>query len=479
MLYINNGTIKIGIVLEEGGRLAHFSNLIDNVNVFPYVEGTLVEIGTIMSVYGDPLGATDGKGWNLNQQLSQFGELPSIVTGPIITENEIYVKALPVIFEYYDGNMDVNLELEQWLTLNGNVVTMRHKLTYTGPDRSQNYATMGEVAEPPWYGSPGVWAQEAPFVAMSPSLNHYALYSGGAPWTGQAVEQGVLDTFTGTTPTTPPWYNPTEKWMAGLNSSGWGLGIYAPDCAGFLAGDRAPYSVAIEPSQPFGFTAGWPTPVVMEYTVHFTIGTVEEIRSRFYTVSAYSFSVQPSATDGLISYQTECASDYTLAYSTDNGTNFTTVGTESPGSHTLDLSALPSGTYQVKLRITPLSGDTTPVVSEAVEAVIGIGVIAGTGNLSGVAISATTEAATGIGVALGLGSLTEISTIATTAPIEGVGQTLIEGVGAASGVTVATSTENIVGTGITAGTINQIRGPDNQILDLRDVNNQPITMQYL
>jgi len=85
-------------------------------------------------------------------------------------------------------------------------------------------------------------------------------------------------------------------------------------------------------------------------------------------VTFTGFTSTPFAVNGIVEYTTvdTLDRDYTLAYSTDNGANYTTVGTESPGSHTLDLSALSSGTYQVKLRITPLSGDTTPVVSEAV-----------------------------------------------------------------------------------------------------------------
>jgi len=118
-------------------------------------------------------------------------------------------------------------------------------------------------------------------------------------------------------------------------------------------------------------------------------------------------------------------------------------------------------------------------VSASAATIIGTGAILGAGNLSGTATNATTEAATGSGVAIGLGQLTEISTTATTASIEGIGQAIIEGAGTASGVTAETSVESVTGTGVTASSINQIRAPNNQIIDLRDVNNQPITMQYL
>jgi hypothetical protein len=83
-------------------------------------------------------------------------------------------------------------------------------------------------------------------------------------------------------------------------------------------------------------------------------------------------SVQSATTDGgVIAYGTADADGdhYRLDLSTDNGATWTTaIADETPGpGKTVTVTALAAGTYTVKLRLTALAGDTTPVLSNAVQ----------------------------------------------------------------------------------------------------------------
>jgi len=82
-------------------------------------------------------------------------------------------------------------------------------------------------------------------------------------------------------------------------------------------------------------------------------------------------AVQSTTTDGaVLTYGTSDneSNHYRLDLSTNNGTSWTTiVADETPGTgKTYTVTGLVAGSYQVKLRITALTGDITPVVSNAV-----------------------------------------------------------------------------------------------------------------
>lgn len=93
---------------------------------------------------------------------------------------------------------------------------------------------------------------------------------------------------------------------------------------------------------------------------------------------ALQFAIQPTIQStafdgGTIAYSTADPDNrqYTLDVSTDNGDSWNFIRNESPGDYTVTLGPLEPGSYQVKLRASPPTGDTTPVVSEAVELAVG------------------------------------------------------------------------------------------------------------
>jgi hypothetical protein len=271
MEYLDNGTVKVGVQLEHGGRVASFLDYTSGQNAFAEMPVPL-EDAIIVSCWGDPLEDPGETPWNPNQSDSETAEQP-VLEAWSNDGTTLYTRTIPAQFAYLESvGLVTDMRIEQWLTLHNNLLKVRHKITYTGPDRSARWEDF-----PPMSASG--WDQEAPFIGSSlTSTGTLKRYEGASPWTNAPLTSSALTQLTtGLNPVIPD-----ESWVAAVNDSDFGLGVYA---------EVDTFNVAIRVASPAGRPLltpvevfNWTTGAILEYTRYLTLGSIEQIRSRFYDV---------------------------------------------------------------------------------------------------------------------------------------------------------------------------------------------------
>jgi hypothetical protein len=185
-------------------------------------------------------------------------------------KDTLYAKCIPLLWDM--KNTPAEAIMEQWVTLDNNVIKVHNKITCSRTDTI--------------YGEDVPNDQELPAVYPVSALDHLYTYTGEKPYTGEPVENpevvNISSGFWGRYPKI------TESWMAFADSTGWGIGVYSPLSTYFLAGmSGAPG--AEYPDKSTSYIA--PVKVekllknsVYEYEYYLIIGSVDEIRDRIYEI---------------------------------------------------------------------------------------------------------------------------------------------------------------------------------------------------
>jgi len=279
---LDNGTIKIKQDLTRGGAINYISASSNTTNIVNiYDEGRYIQ----QSYYA---------GHNVNRQAegqnpawSPWAWNPIQVGDSYLNRAEIldfnksgdtmYVKCIPKQWDM--NNMAAQATMEQWTILQGNVIKVINKLTCFRTDNI--------------YGEGYHLDQELPAVYPISALNNLYSYTGNAPFTNEPVENlpvvelysngfwGIYDDAYGNAP--------SEKWMAFVNNSLWGLGVYTPTAGKFLAG-RAGSAGGNATSVNTSYIS--PTKKVIlnknsvfEYEYFLIVGNLDDIRSNIYTLA--------------------------------------------------------------------------------------------------------------------------------------------------------------------------------------------------
>lgn len=205
--------------------------------------------------------------WNPIQVGDAFGHRSRV----LITTNDqstFYVKCVPMLWDM--NNQPAEAEMEQWATLEGNVIHVRNRLTCHRTNDA--------------YGEGVANSQELPAVYPISGLNRLFTYRGDKPFSNEPAENvkviNLASGFWGT------YDNVSEHWMAFVNDHNWGMGIYNPQCTNFLAGlsgdpgrestDKSTSYIA--PIKQFALSKQ----SVFEYEYDVVIGTLDEIRANIY-----------------------------------------------------------------------------------------------------------------------------------------------------------------------------------------------------
>ena len=136
--------------------------------------------------------------------------------------------------------------------------------------------------------------QEIPAVYPISALKNLYSYFGSAPFTNAAMDNPAVvylsSGFWGR-------YNSvTEKWMAFVDDTQWGIGVYSPTATKFLAGMSGSTG-----GEATSASTSYISPVrqerlmknsVMDYEYYLIIGTLNEIRSKIYQIKSIT-SVEP------------------------------------------------------------------------------------------------------------------------------------------------------------------------------------------
>ncbi|MCE1198837.1 MAG: metallophosphoesterase family protein [Marinilabiliales bacterium] len=182
--------------------------------------------------------------------------------------NELYVKCIPMQWDM--NNKPAEAEMEQWTTLDGNLLRVRNKLTVHRTDKI--------------YGDSITCDQELPAVYPISALKHLVTYKGSEPFTHAATEElkvvNLSSGFWGIYP------DVSEHWMAFTDDAGWGMAVYNPNCTKFLAG-----LAGVPDKEATDNSTSYIAPVKKErltkncvYEYHYTvlIGNLDSMRTQIY-----------------------------------------------------------------------------------------------------------------------------------------------------------------------------------------------------
>ena len=275
-LSADNGTLKVKFDLTRGGAISYISlsgserNL---VNV--YDEGRYIQ----QSYYAGKNVDRKAEGqspkwspwcWNPIQVGDEYKNRAKILDYKQSADT-LYVKCIPMQWDM--NNKPAEAEMEQQTILLGNVLKVHCKLTCHRTDSV--------------YGEGNLVDQELPAVYPISALSNLYSYFGKKPFTNDTISNPQVvflsSGFWGRYLEVP------EHWMAFVDITKWGMGVYNSRCNYFIAGMAG---------KPGGETKDGSTsyiaPIkkeildknsVYEYDYYIIIGTIDEIRNKVYQLN--------------------------------------------------------------------------------------------------------------------------------------------------------------------------------------------------
>jgi len=278
MVYLENGTVKVGMDLALGGAVTHVStkdrpgNIINSADLGRQIQMSHYS-GPWPFVAGDkkPSPAWAGLGWNPIQTGDCYHN-PSKVLEHRNDGKELYIQCIPM--QWPHDNVPGDCVFETWTTLEGPVIHMRYRVTNQRADKTQYRPC----------------PQELPAVYTISKLWRLMSYTGDKPFTGDAIEHVKNDWK-------KPWpwtrFVAVERWAALVGDDDWGIGVFKDDGGEFHGGIHGD-GRSDDPKH--GSTA-YVAPIhmenldpniVYEHRTEYVVGTLAEIRRRFNAMATKS-----------------------------------------------------------------------------------------------------------------------------------------------------------------------------------------------
>ena len=274
LIFIENEYIRLGANLSLGGALTYLAEKGKKNLINSYDWGRQVQ----MSFYNHPIPfVPEGHemadrwkhiGWNPIQSGDVYRNRSRILDHKV-TENEIYVKCIPMHWPL--DNCPGECTFEVWYRLDGYKVNVVSRLNNASSDKTQYEARRQEL--------PAVYTNGEWYKGVS--------YVGKKPFTGD----GLTEIVTKYDKRGYPWlqFYPTENWSALLDDNNYGLGIYIPTTSfskiGFWLEDKKGFGEVRD--RQTGYVAPFAPEVldhniVYTYTYSLIIGQVDFIRKTAY-----------------------------------------------------------------------------------------------------------------------------------------------------------------------------------------------------
>jgi len=264
---IDNGILILKLDLTRGGAISYLSLSGKDrslVNIFD--EGRYIQ----QSYYA---------GRSVNRQTegqsaswSPWSWNPIQVGDAFRNRGEIldFQKSENAMMQWDMNNKPAEAEMEQWTTLDGNVLKVKNRLTCHRTDTI--------------YGEGILNDQELPAVYPISALSNLYAYLGENPFADSTISQ--LEVINLSSGFWGRYDNISEHWMAFVDDNNWGMAVYNPQCIRFLAGmsgtpgaeaDEAPTSY-IAPIRKATLNKN----SVYEYEYYIVVGTLTDIRKKIY-----------------------------------------------------------------------------------------------------------------------------------------------------------------------------------------------------
>ncbi|MDR0748567.1 MAG: hypothetical protein LBF62_03215 [Tannerellaceae bacterium] len=280
---IKNDRILLKQDLVRGGTISwlseakHPRNLVNIADEGRYIQQSYYAGKAVNRQAGGQSPAWSPWSWNPIQAGDYAGNRARILD-KWQTPDSTYIKCIPMLWDM--DNKPAQACMEQWTTLQGNTVMVRCRLTCHRTDDI--------------YGEGIANDQEIPAVYLISALGNLYSYFGNTPFAGEPVENTEVvhleDGFWGIYDSTTRKVC-SEKWMAFVDESGWGVGVYSPMATKFLAGMFG------QPDKECNdISTGYIAPVyveklmknsVFDYHYYLIVGTLDEIRSSIYRLHLF------------------------------------------------------------------------------------------------------------------------------------------------------------------------------------------------
>ena len=271
--YIANDSFQIGVDLSRGGGIFHFSTRAKKKNLLNHAdEGRFIQ----QSYYGNDGHTywwTDNKwSWNPIQGGGSDGQTAKIKSSTL-TDSTITVVTIPMQWGRTEQGGSCESATDCMMTESISLME-----DYAVLDFTFSYSGDKDL---------GTRSQEMPAFFCDWDLGHYVRYSGSEPWTGDELTNIVPEVLSGiANPNAPS--TQSEEWCAYVNASGYGIGLYTPgtDTAVYYTAGAGPGGATsgscsyFAPIRNLHITPGFE----LNYQAYLTIGTIKEIRERFYKI---------------------------------------------------------------------------------------------------------------------------------------------------------------------------------------------------
>ena len=270
MSYLDNGVVKIGVDTAKGATITYFSESGSTRNVINSSDpGRMVQ----QSYYSGPVpfmgGYYNNSDWGWNPV--EAGDTNNKVSTVLDHSNDgttIYTKVIPK--QWALNNVDSECTMEKWITLNGDVAHVTCKLVVFRTDSTQQYAALH---------------QELPAVYGTDDLYRIYTYRGTVPFTGGSAELVSSGTQF-------PWMylDATEHWMAAVDGTDWGVGVFTPSAQMAVLGFYGTPKMT-PPGNPTGTSTSYLAPIryevldhniTYEYDFYLILGNLADIRNFAY-----------------------------------------------------------------------------------------------------------------------------------------------------------------------------------------------------
>jgi hypothetical protein len=243
MSFIENGTIRVGVDLNDGGKITYLSR----------VRGDQAH-DLLQDAQQSYYGGTPDAPWHV---AADGGTV-------VVNRNDgrtIYTKVIPC--EDISSTLCTRT-LETWVTLDANTVHVRNRLTETGR------GNVGFIPHP----------QELPAVYTTGDAYRLFTYDGDAPFTAAPIREITDDRGGFFVP--GPTFLATEHWAALVNDEGFGVGLFNPQLTRFSGIPGNEY--AAQYGWVNGYVAASTTEVldstpVYSYDYTLVVGNLDEIRA--------------------------------------------------------------------------------------------------------------------------------------------------------------------------------------------------------
>ncbi|MFZ4765261.1 MAG: sulfatase [Roseimicrobium sp.] len=252
--FLQNDHLKLGVDLGAGASIGWLSAQpdLDRNVINTYDRGRYVQ----QSYYGGEDGTLWGsKPWRYNPvQGGDWRGLPAkVVSFTAESTTQLYAKTIPR--HWATGKLLDECAMEQWITLEGELVYVRFRFTYSG-----------ETSHQPHH-------QELPAFFVEPQFDALVFCDAtNAPWTKAALtrkEPGERNEY----------LRFSEPWLAWVDKTGRAVGLLSPSAKGatcYRTQGAAACSYAA-PIDTFALTPG----LRHEHEAWLSVGAVEALRARF------------------------------------------------------------------------------------------------------------------------------------------------------------------------------------------------------